>query len=110
MTIIHSIVSGMQKENPMKKLKITKTTLVLYVISVVLLLYATFELFNAITYIMDYMSAGSISFSDDLNTIISFITDACLDYYLKAIIFYIMAKSYQILVNLKKEATTPIEV
>lgn len=86
----------------------SKTTLALYILSVVLVFYATYELYNAIVYIMEYMDAGSISFSSNMNDIVSFVTQACLDIYLKAIIFYILAKAYQTLIDLKKE-TAPIE-
>lgn len=70
--------------------KNTLTSVALYVLSVLLLLLGSMQLFQAATYILDSLEQGYITWGNDFLTIVSYISQACTNTYCFAIIFYVL--------------------
>ena len=75
------------------------TTIVLYVLAIILVIIGSIQLFQSISYILNSVTQGVVSWGSDFATIISYISQACVTTYSFAVIFYVMGKGYQLIVS-----------
>lgn len=86
-------------------MKSTKTSIVLYSLSILLIILGSIQLFQSISYILDSLDQKVVTWGSDFATIISYISQACIATYSFAIIFYILGKGYNLLLTkINKEA------
>lgn len=88
----------------MKKKPIT--SILLYIFSIVLLLLATIQLFQATSYVMESLSSGYVTWSSEWDTLISYISQACTNTYCFAVLFYVLGSIYVKLDKNKEEINT----
>lgn len=85
------------------KNKKSVTTIVLYVLAVVLVILGSIQLFQATSYILNSVNQGVVTWGSDFATIISYISQACVSTYSFAVIFYVMGKGYKFITANKEE-------
>lgn len=82
--------------------KISKLSIVLYVVAVILAIYSLVTMYSSYTYISSLIDTGSIVVSDQLLDIIQYFMGESMPYVFYAIAIWAMGYIINILDNLKK--------
>lgn len=98
----------------MKKEKISAITIFVYVVSVLLLLFALFRLYGAMTYISTLVTEQDFVISENLSDVISYYYEQCASPFLFSIVLYILGEMNEKLKRLlpaktKNESTLNID-
>lgn len=76
----------------MKKEKLSVITIFVYAVSILLLLFTLFRLFDAMTYISTLVTEQDFVISENLSDVISYIYEQCASPFLFSIILYILGE------------------
>lgn len=98
----------------MKKEKISAITIFVYVVSVLLLLFALFRLYGAMTYISTLVTEQDFVISENLSDVISYYYEQCASPFLFSIVLYVLGEMNEKLKRLlpaktKNESTLNID-